>query len=115
MTYLRRAAAIFLVYDITNTSSFDEIKDHWVEEVKRFFTPGTVIAVVGNKTDLESERVVSRDVAENYAKELSGVFFTDVVFRECSAITGEGVQELFEEVCRMILKQSPVKNDNDKD
>ena len=40
--------AIFLVYDVTNTSSFETL-DQWVREVKRYANGDPEIFIVGNK------------------------------------------------------------------
>ena len=113
--YYRHARAAILVYDITNQSSFDNGVKHWIEELKAKGPPDIFVIVVGNKIDAESRRVVSKDIVETYVESVRGDF-KGIVFRECSAKTGEGVQELFEEICRGIQRIKGVSgNDNVQD
>ncbi|OJJ51645.1 hypothetical protein ASPZODRAFT_22087 [Penicilliopsis zonata CBS 506.65] len=52
--YYRNAQAALVVYDITKPSSLTKAK-HWVAELQRQASPGIVIALVGNKSDLASD------------------------------------------------------------
>lgn len=56
--YYRGAHVCVLVYDITNRQSFEDVRS-WLEELGRTVPKETVIYVVGAKTDLEGQRVVS--------------------------------------------------------
>ena len=53
--YYRGAAAAIIVYDITKTSSFNTLKN-WVRELQQLGPENIVIAVCGNKADLEEKR-----------------------------------------------------------
>ena len=59
--YYRGAAAAVVVYDITNTESFSKAQ-FWVKELQKHGNPDMVVALVGNKADLEHQREVSREV-----------------------------------------------------
>ena len=61
----------------------------WVRELQRQADPSIVIMLVGNKTDLETQRKTPREMGEQYAQE------EGLLFAEASAKTGEGVEELF--------------------
>ena len=50
--YYRDAHGALLVYDITDNSSFDRVKN-WVKELKKMLGTNVAIAIVGNKIDLE--------------------------------------------------------------
>ena len=39
--FYKNAAVCILVFDITRKSSFDELKEYWVEEIKENTEPGT--------------------------------------------------------------------------
>jgi small GTP-binding protein len=57
--YYRGAAAAIIVYDITKATSFNTLKN-WVRELQQLGPENIVIAVCGNKADLESKRVRSQ-------------------------------------------------------
>jgi small GTP-binding protein len=58
--YYRGAAAAIVVFDITKKDSFNGAKS-WVKELQRRGDPNVVIALAGNKADMESKRKVIYD------------------------------------------------------
>ena len=60
--YYRGAAAAVVVYDITNKESFNGAKS-WVKELQRRGDPNVVIALAGNKSDLQNKRKVDIEVS----------------------------------------------------
>lgn len=54
--YYRGAAAAILVYDITKATSFRTLQN-WVRELKEKGPKDIAIAIAGNKSDLEDQRV----------------------------------------------------------
>ena len=50
--FYKDARAIILVYDITNKSSFDEIKEYWNDQINAYKDGNAILAVVANKSDL---------------------------------------------------------------
>ena len=66
-SYYRSAIGALLVYDITRKDTFLHVKN-WLEEVKANGNPHMEILLVGNKNDLEEERVVSYEEGEKMAK-----------------------------------------------
>ncbi|GBF94410.1 small GTPase [Raphidocelis subcapitata] len=95
--YYRGAAAAIIVYDITSTDSFNRAKA-WVRELQRQGSPNMIMALAGNKADLESARAVATEEAQAYANE-AGLFFL-----ETSAKTAANVNELFAEIARKLPK-----------
>ena len=55
--YYRGAAAAILVYDISNMQSFVTLKD-WVAELQSQAPREMVLAIAGNKSDLDGSREV---------------------------------------------------------
>ncbi|KAF8639939.1 hypothetical protein AX17_001189 [Amanita inopinata Kibby_2008] len=60
--YYRGANAALLLYDITNASTFDDIRG-WLEELKKNCPPELIIYIVGAKADLYHQRQVTPDLA----------------------------------------------------
>lgn len=59
--YYRSAPAAIVVYDVTTYESFDRAK-HWVQRL-RAEIPDAILALAGNKVDLESKRAVAFEVS----------------------------------------------------
>jgi small GTP-binding protein len=82
--YCRSAAIAIVVFDLTQSRSFDQI-EVWFELVRETADP--ICVLVGNKLDLEEERRVDGDVAEAFAMKLG------IRYLEVSACSGEGMNE----------------------
>ena len=59
--YYRNAAAAIVVYDITSEATF-EVLQEWITELHRLGPPNIVLAIAGNKCDLEDKREVPSSV-----------------------------------------------------
>ena len=95
--YFRNSHGIFVVYDICDRKSFDNV-NKWINQIK-LRAPKTVkVILVGNKCDLEEERNVSVEEGKALATE-NGLFFAEV-----SAFSGQGVKETFDVLGGHILK-----------
>ena len=101
--YYRGALAAVIVYDITNQISFEKMTQ-WVDELKQRASPNIVLAVAGNKKDLGAQRQVTTTQAEAYLSALEQSGLERPIFHECSAKSGEGVREIFEDVCERLIK-----------
>jgi len=75
-TYFRGAAAVLLVYDVTDRDSFQWL-NKWRDQVADYVGDinSVVIAVVGNKIDRAEDRVVSADEGAESAKHLGAPLF----------------------------------------
>jgi len=93
--YYRQAAAALVVYDITQHATF-EITEQWIDElVER--EPEVIVAVVGNKCDLEESRAVTTTEAERFVQGLKSKN-TAAFHMECSAKSGQNVENIFKEI-----------------
>eukprot|EP00755_Sulcionema_specki_P021990 Sspe_Gene.75433::Locus_47127_Transcript_1_1_Confidence_1.000_Length_761::g.75433::m.75433/K07889/RAB5C; Ras-related protein Rab-5C len=93
--YYRGASAALVVFSVTCADSFQRAKS-WVQELDRQGQEKIVICLTANKSDLTDQRVVSREEADAYAKE------NNLMYRECSAKTGTGVQDIFVDIARTL-------------
>jgi Ras-related protein Rab-5C len=64
----------------------------WVKELQRQGNPNIVIALAGNKLDLQANREVEIDEAQAYADD------NGIMFLETSAKTNHNVTELFRDI-----------------
>lgn len=87
--YYRGATAAIVVYDITNLDSLIGAKS-WIKELKLKNSTKCIIALVGNKMDLEEKRKVNGLDVKNYAIEQKCIHI------ETSARTAHNVERLFE-------------------
>ncbi|KAJ5073592.1 ras-like protein [Anaeramoeba ignava] len=96
--YLKQGQGFLLCYSITSRASFSEAKK--LHETLRIVkkTNKIPIVTVGNKTDLESDRLVSTEEGEQLAQEFSCEFI------ETSAKTGLNVTEAYESLVRAVRK-----------
>jgi small GTP-binding protein len=98
--YYRGASAAIVVYDITNQDSFTGAKS-WVKELQRRGDPNVVIALAGNKADLDARRKVDFEEAQAYAEE------NGILHLETSAKNANNVKALFVEIAKKLPKNPP--------
>ena len=102
--YYRGAKVAIVVYDITCLDSYKGALS-WINEIKRKGSPDCIIALVGNKCDLEKSRKVNnRDVVEY--SQLNEVYQLDV-----SAKTNYNIDKLFTNLAKRIPRENNNCND----
>ena len=102
-SYLANAEAGILVFDVTNIASFENI-ENWHKEI-RTASPDISLIIVGNKIDLEEQRVVFSEDGENIAKKLG------LTYVETSARTGENINDAFRMLALQIVNNYLVTED----
>ena len=95
-SYYKSSTCAFIVYDITNKKSFKNVIS-WLNECKEMCYKDILICLVGNKTDLESKRIVTREEGQKFADDNGLLFF------ETSAQDGTNIEELFTQATSNIV------------
>jgi small GTP-binding protein len=102
--FLKVMGALVL-YDITNEESFTKLKE-WVELIKEECGRHIKILIIGNKSDLESQRAIDKEDAMKYANE------EKVQYIECSSKTGENVEKAIIVLSEKILESTEISMDS---
>ncbi|CAF3870834.1 unnamed protein product [Rotaria sp. Silwood2] len=97
--YYREANGAILVFDITDEDSFNQVKS-WIKELKRMLGDDVALCIVENKIDLEKDRHISRQVAEEYAKSVNAKLYCT------SAKLNKGIEELFNDLAHRMLEKA---------
>lgn len=100
--YFRGAAAAIVVYDMTVEQSFAAVK-MWIRELKQNAEPDIVMAIAGNKSDLEELREIQYKDAMEYAESQNAIFI------ETSAKTAVNVGALFVEISKQFAARLKAK------
>ena len=87
------------IYIIYSRKSFNSI-DAWLKELKSNSSPDVKIFLVGNKADLEDDRIVTVEEAENLVNDLEFDYFI-----ETSAKTGLNAEEIFIQAAKLLYKE----------
>jgi small GTP-binding protein len=92
--YARDAQGAFILFDVTERPSFEELPK-WIEFIREN-SPRAALILFANKIDLTEQRAVSREEAETFAANNGVTFF------EGSAKTGENVNDTFEKMLELV-------------
>ena len=86
--YYRGSLGTVLVFDLTNSASFEHLPQ-WIEEVRANIKTDIPILLVGNKSDLIDQRAVSIEEIRKFTRDFN------LYYMETSAKTGDGVGDCF--------------------
>ncbi|KAL5056210.1 hypothetical protein RYX36_036892 [Vicia faba] len=87
-SYYRGAHGIIVVYDVTDQESFNNVKQ-WLNEIDRYASENVNKLLVGNKSDLTDNKVVSSETAKAFTNEIG------IPFMETSAKNANNVEQAF--------------------
>ncbi|XP_062874861.1 ras-related protein R-Ras [Trichomycterus rosablanca] len=96
--YMRSGEGFLLVFALNDTGSYNEIQKFHTQILRVKDRDDFPMVLVGNKSDLEQQRVVSREEAMSFARE------NRIHYMESSAKNRYNVDEAFLEVVRAIRK-----------
>ncbi|KAI1900146.1 hypothetical protein AGOR_G00047010 [Albula goreensis] len=99
--YFRGAVGIVLMYDIANEESFRALQE-WSAQIKQHAAESTQVILVGNKSDIEKDRVVPTSKGSELAEQLGFLFL------EASSVLNHNVSQVFEQLVDAICQQTTV-------
>ncbi|KAJ2627407.1 ras GTPase [Coemansia sp. RSA 1290] len=102
-SYYRGAHGIIVVYDVTDSETFSNVKQ-WLQEIDRYASEGVNKLLVGNKSDLEDKRAVDFTEAQEFAKDLN------ISFLETSAKDSTNVENAFLTMAKQIKDRMGASN-----
>ena len=109
LNMLKICKGILLVYSITDKDSFNNLESKWIDEINDHVDVNNIpIVLIGNKKDLEDERVIEEQTARDFANKFNLKFF------ETSSKTGENVNLAFEELVNEVVKSNNVNKNETK-
>ena len=106
--FYKDARVIIFVYDITSEQSFDGMKDYWYEQIKINCEKNSILAVVANKNDLYGDQQVSDEIGQKFADDIGAIF------QSTSALSNNGINQLFDHIGRRIIDPDYDYKDLDK-
>jgi small GTP-binding protein len=86
--YYKNSVCALVVYDISSRDSFNNVST-WIEDCKNQSPKTIFMVLVGNKSDLEDKRQVSKEEGQDLADKYG------IQFYETSAKTGDNVDAIF--------------------
>ena len=97
-SYYRGAHGIIVVYDTTDSETFEHVKT-WLHEIDRYASENVNKLLVGNKSDLTSKRQVETESAKEFAESVN------IPFLETSAKNATNVEDAFMTMAGEIKKR----------
>jgi len=102
--YYKSGDGFLMVYSVTDSSSLEDVKERYQAMLDACSaTPQTAkpVLFIGNKCDLDNDRVISKEQAREVAQELGG---GRIGHHETSAKNNIMVTEVFQDIVRIIKR-----------
>ncbi len=108
-SFYNGANGIIFIFDLASSESFDKLK-FWIEDSKDKINDNNLeLLMVGNKSDLIDERVVTKEKIQKFSEQYNIPYF------ETSAKTGEGIEEMFNTLINKLLLRKEIRQNDDED
>lgn len=97
-SFYKQANGVIVAFDVTNRLTFTNVKT-WLESIYQHADPSIVKVLVGNKIDLEDDRKVTPEEAEELAQQHKMKYF------ETSAKLNKNIDELMQHLMEQVYKK----------
>ncbi|EDR30177.1 hypothetical protein, conserved [Entamoeba dispar SAW760] len=98
-SYYEGCNVVIVVFDISDRTTYESVKG-WLKDVGYYAPKDIIKYLVGNKTDLAANRIVSSQEAEDLAKREGFEYI------ETSAKSNNNVDELFQQIGRLLVQNN---------
>ena len=102
--YFQGCVGALLVYDITRVDTFESVKVKWLRDFRQHVDKQGAYVLIGNKKDLENQRLTSVEQGQQLAQEINASNFI-----ETSAKYNENVELAFVNLVHEILREQGEK------
>ena len=96
--FYRNCSLALIVYAINNRNSYEHA-ENWLNDLKNQSNPNVRVFLIGNKCDLEDQRVVSKEEGESFKEQKKLDRFI-----ETSAKTGKNARNVMVEAAKLLFK-----------
>lgn len=100
VSFFKNAHGIYLVFDVTREESLDRAS-YWLNQLKEQLDEKKPIVLIGNKTDLVDQRIITEEQAKEFAKN------NHIQYIGTSAKDKTNIEESFLLLTNLILKELP--------
>ena len=107
-SFYRNSSLAILVYAIDNQESFENLES-WLDEIKAQTHPNLKIFLIGNKIDLEDNRVISKEKGEHFFSSNNLDYFI-----ETSAKTGFNAKKVFIKAAEVLYNEHNLHSGKEK-
>uniref|UniRef100_A0A2C9JZT8 Uncharacterized protein n=1 Tax=Biomphalaria glabrata TaxID=6526 RepID=A0A2C9JZT8_BIOGL len=97
-SFYRGADGVVLVFDVTNMDSFQNIGT-WMKDARHYASDQCTLLLVGNKSDLVKERVVTFEAAQSFADSVG------LPYLETSAKSSFNVHKAVNNLAETLMKE----------
>ncbi|GAB1225546.1 hypothetical protein ENUP19_0255G0012 [Entamoeba nuttalli] len=104
-SYYEGCNAVIVVFDISDRTTYESVKG-WLKDVGYYAPKDIIKYLVGNKTDLAANRIVSSQEAQDLAKREGFEFI------ETSTKSNNNVDVLFQQIGRLLVQKNLVLSIN---
>ena len=100
--YLKATKIVMYVFDVSNEENVKEFKEN-ISKAFENADKNCLKYVIGNKIDLNDKRVIKTEEAKEIVEKLG------LQYREVSALSGDNVNDVFNEALDEFIKKFPLK------
>ena len=101
-----KVQGIIAMFDLTNEDSFNQAK-FWIKSIREECGSRMPLILLGNKSDLEEQREVSKEEGQQKAE------LYKLAFMETSALNGNNIEKAFTELVNDVYKNHHNSIEND--